>query len=241
MRLASSVVVVCILLLAGPSWGKRPPQSSTSQPTSDPQAVAIVQAAITALGGATAIGQPQSWTFQAQLQGPYVSSSLTYVASVDTTTSQFAAANGPTVATPPIHSYFVPALIGRILLQESQDTRFAFGYIGTGNIASQPVSIITVTLTDGSLQFPAQIWAFNANNLPIQVDFRLPSEIGARRSYHGIVSLSNYQTVGGALYPFSIMTRQRGWALSEIITVQSMATATAAPFNEFNGSAGDLR
>ena len=61
MRSARFGLTLCIFLLAIPSLGKQASQSaSTSQATRDPQAVAVVEAAITALGGATAIGQVQN-------------------------------------------------------------------------------------------------------------------------------------------------------------------------------------
>ena len=83
--------LVLFFLLPGVSgWAKQSatsPQTSSIQAASDPQAVAVVQAAITALGGATAIGQAQSWTFQGSLSGPTANGNVSYTVStaIDTT------------------------------------------------------------------------------------------------------------------------------------------------------------
>ena len=239
MRFARSVVGVCILLLACPSWGKRPPQSSsTTAPASDPHAVTVVQAAITALGGATAIGQAQSWAFQAQMQGPHANGTVNYVISTDTNTGSVLAANGTTKPAPAIHSHFLPALVGAILMKESQDPEFTILNGGSSMLDSEPVSVVTFAI--GPLNIPAQIWYFNAASLPVLVDFKLPAEIGARRSFPFLVALSNYQSVEGVLYPFGVVSFVPGKP-REIITIQSATPGTTAPTNEFTGQAGDLR
>ena len=52
MRLVRLGATLYVLLLAFPSWGKQSSQSaSTPQPASDPQAVAVFQVAISAMGG----------------------------------------------------------------------------------------------------------------------------------------------------------------------------------------------
>ena len=49
MRFARFALAICVLFLVVPSWGKQTQSGSTTQPTSDPQAVAVVQEAINAL------------------------------------------------------------------------------------------------------------------------------------------------------------------------------------------------
>src|SRR5882762_5391311 len=143
MRSVRSALGLCVLALAIPSWGKQASQNaSTPQPASDPQAVAVVQAAITALGGATAIGQAQSWTFQAQMQGSRANGSVEYVMSTDIDTGKFVLPDGTTRPAPAIHSLFVPALVGAILLKESQDPEFSMQYAGLSTQDSKPVTTI---------------------------------------------------------------------------------------------------
>src|SRR5579863_4887527 len=69
MRSARFGLLVPVLLFVTPIWAQQTTQTTTN-PASDPQAVAVVQAAITALGGATAIGQVQTWELQALADGP---------------------------------------------------------------------------------------------------------------------------------------------------------------------------
>jgi hypothetical protein len=205
---------------------------------SDPQAVAVVQAAITALGGATAIGQAQSWTFQAQTQGPHANGNVDYGISTDTDTGKVVRRDGTTRRAPAIHSHFVPALVGAILLKEFQDPEFSMQYVGASTQDSKPVT--TVVFTVGQTRIPAQIWTFDAANLPVQIDFRLPAEIGARQSFPIVVVLLDYRPVSGILYPFKIVSLLPG-RQPEIVTLQSVNANATAPPNDFNGPAGDLQ
>jgi hypothetical protein len=239
MRFARYAWLFVILFLTVPSWGKQASQqASAPQPASDPQAVAVVQAAITALGGATAIGQAQSWTFQAQTQGPHSNGNVDYMISTHTDTGHYVLADGTTKPAPAIHSHFVPALVGAILLKESQDPEFSVQYVGLSTQDSKPVT--TIIFRVGSEGFSAQIWTFDAANLPVRIDFRLPAEIGARQSFPLLVALSDYRPVSGALYPFQIVSFLPGKP-PEIVTLQSVNANSTAPPNDFNGSAGDLR
>ena len=60
--------------------------SSLPVPSSDPQAVTVIQAAITALGGATTIGQAKNWTVQGALQGVVSSGASTDLISTSVAT-----------------------------------------------------------------------------------------------------------------------------------------------------------
>jgi hypothetical protein len=234
-----SALTLCILLLAIPSWGKQATQSApTPQPTSDPQAVAVVQAAITALGGAAAIGQGQSWTFQAQTQGPHSNGNVDYAMSTDTDTGKLVRPDGTTRPAPKIHSHFVPALVGAILVKESQDPEFSMQYAGVSTRDSKTVTTIIFAL--GAAGLPAQVWVFDAANLPVLIYFRMPAEIGARKSFPLMVALSDYRPVSGVSYPFQIISYWPGKP-PEIVTIQSLNANSTAPANEYNGLAGDLQ
>jgi hypothetical protein len=239
MRSARVGLLVCILFLAIPSQGKQASQnSSTTQLASDPQAIAVVQAAITALGGATAIGLAQSWTFQAQTQGPHSNGNVDYVISTDTDTGKITRPNGTTRPAPKIHSHFLPALVGAILLKESRDPQFSMQYAGLSTQDSKPVT--TVVFTVDQTRIPAQIWTFDAANLPVRIDFRLSAEIGARQSFPLLVALSDYRLISGVLFPFQILTYWPGKP-PEVVTLQSVSVNATAPVSEFNGASGDLR
>src|ERR1700680_2786417 len=133
MRFARLGLLVPFLLLVTPIWAQQTTQTTTN-PTSDPQAVAAVEAAITALGGATAIGQAQSWTFQAQMRGAFENDIASYVMSTDTDTGHFLLVNGVTASSPMTRSHFLPALAGLILLNQSKDPQFAIKYGGVSTL-----------------------------------------------------------------------------------------------------------
>jgi hypothetical protein len=237
MRLARVGLIVLFLLLVIPAWAQQTSQSG-APPASDPQAIAVVQAAITALGGATAISQAQSWTFQAQMQGPYANGEVDYVISSHTDTGKIMHNDGTTTRARPIHSHLVPALVGAILLKESRDPEFSIQYGGTLTEDSKPVTKIIFAVE--SAQIPAQVWFFDAANLPIRIDFRLPAEIGARESFPIVVALSEYRSVFGVSYPFQIASFLPGKP-PEIVTLHSVNADGTTPPNEYNGAAGDLR
>ena len=238
MRSARARLLFLSLFLSIPIQAQQT-SPATMQTASDPQAVAVVQAAITALGGATAISQAQSWTFHADMQGPHANGTVDYVISTDTDTGKVMRRDGTMTPAPPIHSHFLPALVGAILLKESQDPEFSLQYGGTSTVDSKPVTTIIFAFADGS-KFPAQIWTFDATNLPVQIDFRLPAEICARQSFPLAVALSDYRSVSGVLYPFQIVTSWPGKP-PEIVTLRSVNADASAPTNEFTGPAGDLR
>lgn len=241
MRFARFGLPFFLLFFNVSIWAQQPAspqQAPSAQPPSDPQAVAVVQAAIKALGGAVAIGQAQSWTFQAQTQGPHSNGPVDYMISTHTDTGKLARADGTTRPAPKIHSHFVPALVAAILLKESQDPEFSIQYAGLSTQDAKPVTII-VFIVDQT-RIPAQIWTFDAANLPVQIDFRLPAEIGARESFPLLVALSDYRPVSGVLYPFQIVTFWPGNP-PESVTLRSVNTNAIASPNEFNGSGGDLR
>lgn len=239
MRSVRVGLTLCVLLLAIPSWGKQGSQNApTPQPASDPQAVAVVQAAITALGGATAISQAQSWTFRAHMQGPHANGDLQYLISIDGDSGKLHRPDRTLMAAPPIHSHFIPALAASILLKETRDSTFTLVYGGTSTLDSKPVTTILFTIEPDKL--PVQFWYFDATNLPVFVDFRLPAQVGARISYPITVALSDYRVVSGVLYPFKIVSLLPGRS-AQTVLVQSLVDSAAAPPNDFNGPAGDLQ
>jgi hypothetical protein len=241
MRLARFGLLV--FLLTGVSvWAQQPASSQQASPTqqaSDPQAVAVIQAAITALGGATAIGQAQTWTFQAQTQGPHSNGNVDYVISTDTDTGKRAGPNGTMRAAPPIHSHFVPALVAAILLKQSQDPTLTIQFGGTSTADSRPATTIVFNFTIGP-RFPAQIWTFDAANLPVMVDFRASATIGGRASFPFVVALTDYHQVSGVMYPFQITALVPGKP-PQVVAVQTIAPSATTATNEFNGPGGDLR
>ncbi len=241
MRSARSVLALSMLVLAIPSWGKQASQSGpTPQPTGDPQAVAVVQAAITAFGGAMAIGQAQGWTFQATLEGSIANGSSNYSMGWDSgPVTQIRMKNGTTKKGLPSQSLLVPAIIGSVLLDESQDPNFTMRYGGTTTIDSKPVSTIVFSVM-AMPNFAEQTWWFDSTtSLPVRVEFHLPAEVGSRKSFSGIVDLSDYRSVSGVMHPFRIVM-PLGGRPPEIIVLQSVTPTKTAPAPNFDGTSGDL-
>ena len=196
----------------------------------DPQAVAVVQAAITTMGGATAIGQAQSWSFQGQTEGRIENGTIRE----DLPLRPVAGATvnaPPTWATP--RSLFVPALVSTILLKQFQDLNFSLRQEAAPS--SDPATAVIVfllpTQTGESVPAqPAQRWYFDTTSgLPTRIEFKLPAEIGQTQNFPGIVTLSDYRAVGGVLYPFQIVTFLRRQKATETITLLSVTPSTAAP------------
>src|SRR5947209_4529857 len=102
-------------------------QTTTTTAASDPQAVAVVQAAIMAMGGATAISPFQSWTFQAHAEGRVANGTISEGLAVSVPQNSSLPAGTTAKAPPPWarpRSLFLPALVGAILVKQSQDPSF---------------------------------------------------------------------------------------------------------------------
>jgi hypothetical protein len=237
--------LVFVFFLALPSWGKQASQSSsTTQPNSDPQAVAVVQAAITALGGAVAISQAQSWTFHAQMTGPITNDNVNYTITTQMPPAQQVTTRRGTIKRiPMVQSYFVPALIGKVLVKELQDAEFSISYMGSVTVNSKPCAAVAFSVSSVPVTPPTdadQIWCFDSStNLPVQVEFRLPAELGASMSPTGVVYFADYRFVSGVMYPYFIGIPGQG-GLPEIIIILSVAPSVSAVSPEFNGAAGDI-
>ena len=203
--------------------------------------MAVVQAAITATGGAAAIGTLQSWTFQAQAQGRIANGPISesLALSLPQNTTQPA---GTTAKAPPpwaqARSLFVSALIGAVLVHQSQDSSFVVKQAASSASVPNSTAVLfsRVTKTGGNVS--AQRWYFdNTSGLPNRIDFLSPPKIGPIEGFSGTVVLSNYKTVGGIQYPFQIVTFLQREHASETITLQSVAPSTTLP-TATNTSAG---
>jgi hypothetical protein len=204
------------VLFSMPLFAQTGPQRDAQR---DPQAVAIVEAAITALGGATEIDQAETWSFHGILQGPIAAGTES-----ETITRQTTPAEGTKLrrVTP---SLFLPALVGAVLLQEFQDEGYGMRYGGTSTLGSETVTSITFSMSDTSEI--AQVWLFNNKNLPVRVLFRMPGSIGLTSSFSGAVDLSDYRPVLHGLYPFRIVTSLENKP-PEIITLESVSPDASA-------------
>jgi hypothetical protein len=200
-------------------------QGTTSTP--ETEATVVIQTAITALGGATAIGQTHNWSFQAQLDGMKkgtTSDTLDTDAKPASATAPTGSATTVSGASP---SPLLPTFAGALLLKESDDPSYVTGYHGEITVGSRTLVIVDVWLARNRFH-PAQIWYFDkATGLPATIDFRLPARIGHFRTVRSLVELSDYRTISGVLYPFKIVTTVPGRPLPEVVTLQSITAGGA--------------
>jgi hypothetical protein len=222
---ARFALLFSILLFSVPAWAQAP--QATPQPVNDPQAVAVVQAAITALGGATSISQGQSWDFQGLLEGPFDSG-----IEIETIKLQLSNAtivgNGVSRPAPKFlsPSLFLPVLAANVLLQESQDSNYEMQPDAPSTLGSKPVNVVKFLLS--STKAVAQIWVFDTSTgLPVRIFFELPAQMAQTKSFRGLVDLSNYSAVSGVQYPFTVVTYIEGM-LPETLNLKSVTPSQTA-------------
>jgi hypothetical protein len=225
MRFARFGLLFSILVIGFPVWAQQT-QTAMTAPRSDPQAIAVVQAAITALGGATAIGQIQSWNIQAHMTGliGFGDTSETITSARQTSSSTTALAP----RTPPykleVPSLFVPILLSAILLNDFQDQTLSMRSEGTTSLGSAvaPLSVVTFTMV-GDASLVAERWYFDGRTgLPAMVEFRVSPTLGLINGVVGTVRPSDFRSVAGTSYPFHLEIDVDDWKQKQIIDVQSI-------------------
>jgi len=230
--------------------------------TRDQNALSTLQAAITALGGATAIGQAQSWQAQGQVQGTapqgkavtaitgtitweMAGSEMRIASATNAGPTAFLTGHGnPAVVSnanslklPPhvVAAMFVPAFVGPILLKDFQNSDCELRSGGPKNLGTESVQVVHV-LTTGIPYFQqtAQTWYFDSiTKLPVRVEFRIPSMRYPQVSIRGALNFSNYSPVASVLYPFQIVTF-RDDKQTSAVTIQSVNVNVAIPSSDFD-------
>jgi hypothetical protein len=218
MPVSRSVVSFLFLFVVVPSWG----QTRSTPAPSDPQAVAIVQQAIAALGGSAAIGQAQTWKFQGRMDGQRKNEHAKGV--LTTIIPEFAKApdrkTPPPWATP--RSVFIPALAGLILLKQSTDATYSVQQ-------NDKDGIVFMRVYEGK-SWPTQRWHFDpTTKLPTKIEFIGTPRIGIVHGFPGTVTLTDYRSVGGVLYPFQIVMSQRRQNIEQKIELMAVIPGVDAP------------
>jgi hypothetical protein len=255
---AAPLLFLCSLIPAALSAQ----QSASAAPPSprDPQAVAAVQAAMAAFGG-SAVGQSQQVQAQTQSSGP--SGSLPTTVTWEMAGSEFRIAlsdssgssvivtghgnpmatihgNSQAVPNHVVQAMFIPAFAGAILAREFQNPNYSLRYIGTETVNGTPCTAVRTVLptTPVNAALTDQIWYFsNATNLPIRVIYRSPADQTPLISIPETVDLSNFTSVSGGLYPFSIVVSRQDAEVAAI-TLQSVNPNANIPPTDFNSTAG---
>lgn len=268
MRFARIGALICLVLFAITvsaqvlPLGPPPPLAA---PVRDAQAVAVVQNAINALGGAL-IGQQQTWLVQGSVTGspnaPAPGGTFTWTAAgaeyrfegaTSSGNSLFATGHGnPTQSTSGssrnVSSYvsramFVPALVGPVLLQELQSQSYSVRFGGKNTIGSEPVLIVT---TAAETTYPdnvitPQTWYFDASSgLPVRVDFRSPIPKYPAGYVTERFDYSDFRAIAGTMFPFQIGLSIEGQSLQTFSVKTILVNASVAP-SMFDAPAGGVQ
>jgi hypothetical protein len=206
LRLLPFIILFSIPLLA----------QNTPEAHRDPQAVAVVEAAINALGGTEAISQAQRWTFQAQMQGPIDNGTVTEMIPLQVPDVTI---NGSAVRPQVVSSPFVPVLLAPVLLKMSQDQSQSIRYAGTVSLGGENATLVLVSDANNVI---SQRWFFDTRGLPARVEIRAPMQVGQFQSFLGVVDFSDYRSISGVQYPFQVVERIDSKPFLQTITLQSV-------------------
>jgi hypothetical protein len=244
----------------GPILG--PPDLLTA-PVRDAQALDVVQRALTAMGG-PAIAAIQDTTIQAQsdasAEPQSISGMMTWkmagaefridgpgpngTASVLTGHGKPTATNGTTKALPTYvtQALFVPVAIASVLAQELANPMMSLRFKDNETLGTESVTVVTTALEmdyPGNVVTP-QTWYFDASTgLPVRVEFRSPDIRQAVNFIPSAVDLSNYKTVSGVAYPFTVVSSVDG-KTQVVFTVQSVVVNSGIGSSEFDNPGGAL-
>lgn len=263
-RLSVLVLVAFFSVNAAAQVGNLEPSGLpvSRDPVRDPKALAVVQSAITALGG-TAIADLRSWAIEAQVQDTEKDKSGTVLWQKDGTefrterrnstgTSYIVSghgkpawvASGKVTALLPhmVRATFIPALVGSVLLAEFQDKSYSIEYGGISTIDSRSVAVVRTSVRTSQTEalVTPQIWYFDpSTGLPVRVVYRLPSLAGPKVFVSAEADLSDYRPVSRVLYPFRIVTYRRNE--QSVVTLESVNPNAGISSVQFDAPTGGVQ
>jgi hypothetical protein len=278
-------ILVAVCLFAGGALGQQAPPAGSNPPMSpptstatmpplpwtppptvrDPQAIAVVQTSINAMGGAAAIAQVQNLVvnmqadessaggaagplvltvsgteFRSDFQGPNGVVTLSTGNGTPYRTNQGATKKVSQWVT---RAQFSPVLIASILTNEFQNPNYSFQFKGNSTLGSNSVVVIATVSQASKVdsQVTPQTWYFDSSTgLPVRVEYRLPDNGRSKFFLTGAADISGYQSVAGVLYPFqaslSVGTKSLGTR-----TVTSVQPNTGVSATQFAAPAGGIQ
>lgn len=242
--------------------GGNTPQPS---PVRDPQALATIQGALNAMGGASAVAAIQDSTVQGTMTYDsnsnmppasfiWQTSGVEFQHTVQNSNGTYTSLSGHGKAAqlmngnwahlPPYNSraelqFHIPALA---LYAETQNANYTFLFMGSSTISGNAaIHVHTVDNSDaiGSLVTP-QEWYFDPSTyLPIRVEFKIPSQRNPHDSFPASMNFSNYQVVSGLAVPYQV--RVQVWQVSKTATVSSVTFNSGLSASTFDPPAGSLQ
>jgi hypothetical protein len=248
---------------ANSAFGQQP--SSSPQPVRDAQAIAVVQSAIAALGGAGAVAaisdaritgteqdssNPDATpaTFTWQTAGVEFSSTVQNSNGAYTEVSGHGAPaqfkNGSWVLMNPYVSraelpFHLPILA---LYAEIQNPNITFQFVGSGTVEGKPAIHVHVADNSDSMGqlVTGQEWYFDpASYLPVRVEYKWPDKRNPNDTSPGALEFSNYNAVNGVNVPYQLKIQ-----VSQLIlqaTVTSAVFNSGLPASTFDPPAGSIQ
>jgi hypothetical protein len=254
---ASSAIAVFVLMMGLVATAS----AATHSPQRDAAAVSTLQSAVTALGGANAIGSIQdcvlagsvlygdgtsknfNWTiagseFRRELDFPNGGMSVFFSGHGSPAWTQ----NGTTSA---LHYHVARAnlplyLPPYLLFQELSNSIYTLKYVGVVQLNGK--SVVQVHMSDdsdavGTLVTP-QEWYFDpVSFLPLQVQFRQPSNENAADYVNATYAFSQFAPFSGVLVPSTISYSQDN-VPNKTITISSVTFNSGVSQNDFNPPQG---
>jgi hypothetical protein len=249
---------IVVVALSTPAQQTSIPPSPTA-PVRDPQAIAVVQSAIAAMGGVGVASGIQDLTIQGTSTDMTGASGQTIgftwrnsgvefrqeLQQAGTTVRISLSGHGTprdfrngTWESPPYHEsranlpYYVPIYV---LFGEINNPSYTLSYVGSTTIGGR--AAIQIHACDESDFFShlvlPQDWYFDpVSGLPLQVNFKIPSDTDAATSQAGSIQFANFQSVSGVAVPFQI-TLQEG-VVSSTQIVSSVQFNTGISPSEFD-------
>ena len=238
------------------SFATRAQQTPSPAPNRDPQAVAVAQQSLAAMGGALPVSQVQNsivtgtsanqaaqqsatqnftWTYagnQFRLESSAASGSHVLVSSGGS--PQDFHDRGWFIVSPVMTRtclpYHIPALA---LFGEIQNSGYSFVFVGSTTLDGK-IAIHIQTRDDSDLTghfFTPQDWYFDSvTGLPLRVEFQMPTSQDPNDCWHASMDFSNFQAVNGVLVPFQLSIIEG--------PVSLVSTVTSATFNTNVDSSG---
>lgn len=225
---------------------------TTSTATRDPNALTVVQRALTVLGGSGAVGQIQDCTVQGTLQsfqadGSVISGPFTWQwaggqvrmqnpGNAGTTTVFVSNGGKPAFSDGGqfrrLHNHVLKSIFATqapavVLAQAATDTRYSVQLVGLTTVAGRQAVQLRIQLATDVLtaSLSRQDWYLDASTwLPLRVEYEVPDQERADLLSAGATDFGNWEIVSGVWMPFQMKFYLDGQP-------QVAAIVTSATFN----------
>jgi hypothetical protein len=248
-----SILVMCFGFIPQVAAAQTPTSSTTaSTPSVDPQAVAVLQQSVVAMGATVPSDSTATGTITTVAGSLTESGTITILTrGTNQSSEQIQTLNGSTVvysqgqASNVVGSAVTP--LSKELAQTSQCPDFplpplasalnnpdtAYKYIGAETLNGSPVQHVQVWNSYASRQEMqmlsaftlVDIWVSSTSNMPQRLSYSYRAAGGSEPRIPVDIYYSNYQNVGGAYYPFTIQKSFNGTP-SATISLQNVVLNT---------------